>query len=338
MKLRHALGTLLLVGLVMPACSTDTGNQTDNHTEGALGFAPPIAFGETVTGQVASPQIDIWALDLKAGDEIRLTKTVTGGDLKPDVVLFLGNVGNHISSAAHQVTDNTLRKDYVTERNGRYFIVVRGYQNQGAGSYSLSAECRGGPCAGEVPPPPVVELDDANKAECVRKARECAVAKLPEYDGAVGAVRAKQIFDKCLGDATVETYESDVPATCAPACAGEDEGYVCDSIVGLLPWLADQTPACVGAFNDCVEVCYDASWGDNDASVLDGGEGVCVTGERAFNGSCRNVADLEVCGGQWADDSCEACYLGCYATTGAWIDDLDTLCDEECDCTPSEDF
>lgn len=337
-RLRYALGALALCGMALPACSAETGSQTDDHTEGALGFAPPIAYGQTVTGQVASPQIDIWALDVQAGDKFRLTNTVTGGDLSPDIVLFRGNVNDHISSDAHEVAEGSLRKDYATDRNGRYFIVVRGYQNQGAGSYSLSAECLGGPCAGEIPPPPVVELDDGDKVACVRQARECAVTKLPEYGGAVGSVRAKQIFDDCLGQATVDTWQSDVPASCATACAGVDDAFVCDSIVGMLPWLADRTPQCVDAFNGCIEDCSDAAGGDHPNNLYEGIEAVCVTGEVAFNGSCRDVSELAVCGGEWSEDSCEACYIGCHATIGAWYDDLDTICSDECDCSPSDDL
>ena len=338
MKLRFFLGAMLLSGLALPACSTDTGSQSDNATEGVLGFAPAIAYGDTVAGQVASPQLDVWALTVKAGDKFRLTNTITSGDLQPDIVLFLGSSRNHVSSADFEVGGGTLRKDYAVENNGTYYVVVRGYQNQGAGAYSLSAECLGGPCAGEIPPPPVVELDDEEKAFCVRQARECAIAKLPAYNGAVGPVRSKQVFDTCLAEGTVETWQSDIDATCAPACAGEDESYVCNAIIELLPWLADQTTECVGEYNLCVEECYDAAWGDNDTSVIYGGEGICATGEAAFNGSCPQVSQLEVCGGPWADDSCEACYTRCFQRTGAWIDDLDTICDEECECEPSDDF
>lgn len=67
-------------------------------------------------------------------------------------------------------------------------------------------------------------------------------------------------------------------------------------------------------------------------------EAICATGEAAFNGSCPDVEQLEVCGGPLADDSCEACYIRCHQRTGAWVDDLDTICDEDCECTPSDDF
>lgn len=336
MKLRKALGLLVMTALIAPACATDTGNQTDNHTDGALGFAPPLELGQTVAGQVASPQIDVWALNVKAGDQFRVTNTTTGGDLQPDVVLFQGSAKNHVSSVDFQASEGMLRKDYEVGFDGTYFLVVRGYQNQGAGSYSLSAECLGGPCAGEVPPPPVFELEEDERAQCVRAARECAIAKLPAYNGAVGSVRARQIFDSCLAETTVDTVHSDVEASCAPACTNDDD--VCDAIVGLLPWLADQTPACVGEYNLCVDECYDAAWSDAEHNVTYGGEGVCATGETAFNGSCPNVSELEVCGGQWAEDSCEACYTRCFQREGAWIDDLDTICDETCECELSDDF
>jgi hypothetical protein len=254
------------------------------------------------------------------------------------VVLFQGAMGEHTRSSDFEANGPNLTKDYQLDHNARFFIVVRGYRGQGSGSYSLSLSCLGGPCAGEVPPPPVVELSKTEQHNCVEAARVCAVAAVPEYSGAVGAVRAQQIFDRCLSEQTVETYHSDVPASCAPACQSEDGSFVCDAVVALLPWLADQTSACVDEFNGCVENCYDAGYDGARESLEEGGEAVCVTGEIAFNGSCRDVAELEVCGGRWAEDSCEACYLGCHSTAGAWMDDLDTICDEECNCEVSDDF
>ena len=342
MRIARALTAITLtLGLGLAACATEEpAAQTAAHTDmGVLGFAPTLPFGQTVTGQIAAPQIDVWQLALEAGDQVRLTKTVTGGDLKPDIVLFQGTASAHVSSASYDVTATSLTKDYALEHNGNYYVVVRGYEGVGSGSYSLTAECLGGPCAGEVPPPPVIELDEAEAAECITKARECAVSRLPQYDGAVGAVRAQQIFDQCLSEATVETYYHDVPATCAPACRQSDDAeYLCDGVVGILPWLADQTTECVSEFNSCVDECWGANWGDPDDYLAYGAESVCVVGEVAFNGSCLDVANLEVCGGQWATGSCEACHLNCEATTGAWIDDLDMICEEGCDCEPSEDY
>jgi hypothetical protein len=342
MRIARTLTALALtLGLGVAACATEEpASQSAAHTDmGALGFAPELPFGQAVTGQIAAPQIDVWKIALRAGDQVQLTKTITGGDLKPDMVLFQGTASAHVSSTSYDVTPTSLTKDYALDHNGTYYVVVRGYEGVGSGSYSLTATCLGGPCAGEVPPPPVLELDEAEAAECITKARVCAVDRLPQYGGAVGAVRAQQIFDQCLAEATVETYSHDVPATCAPACTqSEDAQYLCDGVVGTLPWLADQTEACVGEFNSCVDECWDANWGDPDDYLAYGGESICVVGEAAFNGSCRDVADLEVCGGRWAGDSCEACYINCHATTGAWIDDLDTICDETCNCDPSEDL
>ncbi len=331
---RLIVASTVTLALTASACTTEPGSQTDAVTEGALGFAPAIAFGQPVTGQVASPQLDIWSIYLRAGDTVRITKTVTGGDLKPDVVLFQGSASHHVASDDFDVTTNTLAKTYSLDDSGSYVIVVRGYQNQGAGSYTLSVECLAGPCAGETPPAPVVELGSADKQSCIKAARECAVARLPEYGGAVGAVRSQQIFDECLGAATVETWEHDLPVSCAPACQGDDAAEVCDAVVAMLPWLADQSPSCIDEFNDCVLLCYEAGNEQAMESVAGGGEATCVTGYAAFNGSCGDVAQLQACGGPWAPGSCEACYLSCYDSMGAWLDDLDMICDEACDCVP----
>lgn len=322
----------------LAGCESSPEAQSANATEGVLGFAPPITYGDTVSGQIAAPQIDVWALDVKAGDKLRLEETVTSGDLKPDIVLFLGASANHVSSDDFDVSTSTLTKDYTLDRNARYFVVVRGYQGHGSGSYTLSATCLGGPCAGEVPPPPVVELSEQEKQECVAKSRVCALDKLPEYNGAVGAVRSQTVWDECISQTTIETAVSDVPATCATACQGEEAAPVCEALVAMLPWLADQTSACVGKFNECIGACYDAGYGQADEGIEYGGEAVCTTGIAAFNGSCNDVRDLQVCGGPWAADSCEACYIECHYTSGAWIDDLDTICSETCDCEPSDDL
>lgn len=324
------------VGLALGACSAeqDAASQSANATEGPLGFAPAITYGDTVSGQVASPQLNVWALEVQAGDRFRITKTVTSGDLAPDLVLYPGLEGASTPSTDYQVTDTTLTKDYEVGFTGRNYIVVRGYQNEGAGSYALAVECLAGPCAGELPPPPVVELDEEERWSCVEAARRCAIDALPTYNGYVGTVRAQQIFDDCLSSGTVETASSDVPATCAPACQADDWSAVCEDIVGLLPWLADQTPQCVDRFNECVDECYyagtySAYYGDYPIR----GEAVCVAGH-GTNGSCKDVEKLEACGGQWPEHSCEACYYRCEAHAGAWIDDLDSTCAETCECVP----
>lgn len=335
--------TFLLLALAAPACTTaDDGvaSQTENHTSVGLDFLPVLTFGESVTGQVASPQLDLWAIDLEAGDQIRLQETITSGDLAPDVVLFRGGLGSKISSAAFEVGEGMLTKDYAIDSSGTYVVLVRGYQNEGAGSYTLTASCNGGPCAGETPPPKVIELDDREQQTCIRKARECAVTELPKYNGAVGLIRGRQVFDRCLAKQTVETPWEELPVSCANACDGDDGSYVCDGVVSILPWLADQAPACVDAWNGWVDECYERGEyvGDISAEMVYGGESVCVYGEVAFNGYPKDVEQTAVCGGPWADDSCEACYLGCHASTGAWLDDLDTICDERCECQPSDDF
>jgi hypothetical protein len=57
---------------------------------GVLGQAPTIQLGETKRGTITEGQIDVWAIELRQGDRITITKKVTRGSLKPDFGLFEG--------------------------------------------------------------------------------------------------------------------------------------------------------------------------------------------------------------------------------------------------------
>jgi hypothetical protein len=79
--------------------------------------------------------------------------------------------------------------------------------------------------------------------------------------------------------------------------------------------------------------CYDGGdygYGDADdlwATV----ESLCW--QNGFNGTCPGYArSHEACGGAFRADGARACTELCESTTGAHIDDLDTLCSSDSDC------
>ncbi len=337
MKLRW--GWLLGAAVFAFACNGNdqqVGNQIGFDTEGGsvLALAPTVEYGETVAGSITGRQIDLWALDVKAGDKFTVTKTVSDGDLQPDFLLYLGAHAGHISSAQYQAGAGTLTKSYELSSNGRYVIAVRAYKNQGTGDYTLTIRCDGGPCAGEQPPPQTVELTNDQKARCMTKARLCAFDKMGVYNGAVGPARARELVTTCLAEVTLESWETDLPVSCVDACQGEDATAMCESLIAKLPWFADRSPECLVEWDTCMSDCYPSgsdSYYVYDDEIYYTPEGVCVH-EALFNGNCwYYITDIEPCGGPVPIDTHESCMLYCQNTQGAWMDDLDTICDEECE-------
>jgi hypothetical protein len=313
---------LVALHLFALACTSDepaVGNQVENATEkGLLGLAPPIAFGTKVTGAIKGKQLDAWGIDLKGGDKITVVEKVTSGNLKPDAQLFLSGYSK-LSSAQHSVSGTTLTKSYVIETTGRYYFAVRAYQGQGEGDYSLEVTCTGGPCNGE----PVVDtLDDDQAGDCVARARACAFDGLGAYDGNVGPVRARQLFEGCLATLTIESEG----LSCKTACDEPERKGICDGLIGLLPFYADQSAACIAELDECLEVCSE----DAGGGLVNGAEHICLL--EGLNGTCDSFARGHAdCGGSYTDDSNEECHAFCESTFGAWNDDLDTICTEQCD-------
>ena len=82
-----------------------------------------------------------------------------------------------------------------------------------------------------------------------------------------------------------------------------------------------------GCLDSCFEMGDDSGGSDE---LWETREGICW--EHGFNGNCDSYArGHAACGGTYAADSNEQCHALCESTTGAWTDDLDTLCVEECD-------
>ena len=169
-------------------------------------------------------------------------------------------------------------------------------------------------------------LDPEDAGVCIKVARECAFDKLPSFNGAVGAVRARSTFGECLEKTSLQSG-----ASCKTACDSPEGRSICDGVIDILPFYADQTAACHAEFESCMSDCYDA---DGDAGGLENGpEEVCLF--NGFNNTCDGYARGHVvCGGSYADDSAEQCHALCESTFGAWNDDLDDICTMDCGDLP----
>jgi hypothetical protein len=170
----------------------------------------------------------------------------------------------------------------------------------------------------------VETLTVEEQAECMTKARECSFAALPPWNGAVGAARARTIYQGCL-DEVMTTSEG---KSCKTACTGEEAKPVCDSVIEALPFYADASAACLAELDSCLETCHSIG-GDILDELWESPEAICW--ENGFNGTCDGYArGHKKCGGTYADDTHAECDALCKSTDGAWMDDLDTICTEQC--------
>lgn len=302
----------------------DDDQLASGKTDSLLDEAPMLELGDTGEGYVEGKQLDVFALELKRGDEIRIVESVTQGNLSTHFTLYYG-AANKVNSTSYTATPKKLTKNYRLTDSGRYYVVVKPYQERGQGRFTLKPTCTGGTCAGE--PLPVEELDMASLDFCVERARSCAFADLESYAGAVGPARARTIFQTCLADAVTEDH-----APCTLACDGEGSKEICEDIIGSLPFYADQSDECLRTVEECMEACNtaggDLEWDAEEFSSTP----VAICWTHGLNGTCDAFArDTEECGGRLERGSNDRCHEECESTTGAWLDDLDTLCVEACD-------
>jgi hypothetical protein len=310
------------------------GGKTDAISD----VAEKIALGETRTGKVEAPgqQGDsrLYTIDLRMGDRVVIEMTTKRNSLKPDFIMYLnGHTRVHSESFELEGAElsygvKVLRKEYVATDVGRYVLVVRAYHGQGSGSYELSASCKGGPCNGEFPDPQA--LDGGQASECIWQARTCAFRLLATEPAPISAQRAQEMFDGCLGQASLpEGYG------CQSACAHTGVGYnadaaaeLCTSVVGSLSFYAGKTSNCLYELDSCLELCFELQYGDSD-ELAHSAPYVCLLG--GFNNTCDAYArDHEICGGTEYGDDWQGCCALASATDGAWTDDMDTICEDTC--------
>lgn len=343
---RTAFFTLILA---LAGCAAETMYDPDweanapiagGKADGLLDILPALSFDGNVSGDVGGNRSELYVIDLQRMDRIELEMTVTSGNLNPHLSFFWGT-STYVGSESWERDGDTLRKTYVAEGAGKYLVAVRAYEGEGDGGYRVSARCLGGPCAGEFPEPePGDEYDVESATDCIAKARRCSFERLPAYNGAVGAVRARQIFTGCLESVSLSDGTS-----CARACEYEgdptttyddgDAAGFCEGIQEMLIFYADQTPACLGVLDGCIGDCYDnfgsgyiySERGDFGYTA----ESLCLS--TGFNGNCDRYARRHTdCGGDLLPDSGALCAELCQSTIGAPIDDLDTLCSSDSDC------
>jgi hypothetical protein len=289
--------------------------------DGLLDTSTAIDYGDSVTGSVGGDSLVLYRLAVQQNDQFTVTMATTQGDLNPHVQLLLGTFA-FVEAVDIEVGDQQVTKEYIAGSTGDHALVARAFQGQGAGAYELTVTCTGGPCNGEFPPPDeALDLADVNR--CISRTRQCVTDRLPSLGTAVGPVRSRNLWDACLAEqATVDG------ASCETACDGTD---ICDGLIADLPFYADHPTECMAQLGTCMDVCYDA--GDVDENDTSGDdllpEEVCLAGP--FGGSCRFwPRETEACGGWMPADGRAECMSLCRTTTGAWIDDLDILCEEQC--------
>ncbi|MBK8169814.1 MAG: hypothetical protein IPK60_05670 [Sandaracinaceae bacterium] len=321
------LSIFVSILLMTAACSESAYDEawgTDEipsgKADGVLDSAPVLDFGEIGRGYVEGDQLDMFAIDLREGDVITTTLDVVNGDLAPHFTLYFGG-NRYIASDKFERSDSSIEKSYTLAATGRYYLAVKPYRGAGAGRYAIRAECSGGPCNGEV-----LEryLTVGEQATCIESARVCSFAELPQWRGAVGASRARSIFEACLEEVTIEG------ASCTDACEGDAEDF-CGDVISALPFYADANRACLSTLDECLDACRDAGANAEEAEeVWTSPESMCWS--TGYNSNCDSYArSHSSCGGENQADSNAACHALCEATDGAWMDDLDTICTEACD-------
>lgn len=285
-------------------------------------LAPEVAFGDTVTGQVDSKSLDIFQIKVQRGDRFQVLKRVKSGDLSPDFILF-ENARDAVRSDEFKVTRKSLFKEYTVPSTGTYILVVRAFRHRGEGQYSLEVACVGGPCNGEFPEPePEEPMDVSDAASCIDDARQCALKAYRDGSDAPG----EELFQDCLG--SVGTFDG---GSCLPACAvDEDAEDICVDVARSVENYRGRDAACYEIVDDCMDVCTGDNFGADE--LWSSPEMICwLTG---FNGDCNFYATSRTeCGGIVEEDTLAECHLSCLSTIGAWNDDLDVICEEDCgDC------
>jgi hypothetical protein len=326
MPSRSALIALITAGVAVACAAQDsaTGTSEADYTRsgGVLGQAPALKFGETKKGTINNSQIDVWAIEVSEGDKFTVVESITRGTLTPDFGVFAGGY-SHLASASHDAQPKKLTKSYVATSGGKHFIGIAAYQNRGTGNYNIKVTCTGGPCAGE---PFVAPLEPEHVNQCIRKTRECALAKArPAAGGFVSIAKARAAWSECAGQVMADDGKA-----CTTACDGDSE-FTCKAGVEAVKYFAGKPVACETVFKGCMEECTDSGgnggWGGDSSTES---ESVCL--DIGFNGTCPGYAKQRTeCGGSVVLDSNEDCHALCHTTSGAWIDDLDVICEESCD-------
>ncbi len=289
--------------------------------DGAFG-ARDISVGDTVTGETSGDGLVLFTFDAEALDQIQIEVTRTSGDLRPAAYLFEG-VENQLYPDDFDASSDNVRLNYSLDVTGEYYIVVRAYRGEGAGEFSATVSCVGGPCAGGSRLTGLARAD-----QCLMRASDCALREVPSYGGRVGEVTAARILDECLAEEGSD---------CTDACDAHPQlDRACDVIKFELTFLADQSRGCLVGASYCLDACNEASfygYGEEDyftsATCWDGHQGDSSSAE----GNCVDYyAGLVDCGGSdYEGDTYDGCVALCEATDGAWDEGPWDSCIDYCD-------
>lgn len=321
MASRNLLLSLAAASIIVACAAQEASNanggstsEADFSRNGILAQAPTMKLGETKKGTINNSQIDVWGIEVHEGDKFTVVETITRGTLTPDFGVFAGGY-SYLASASHDAQPKKLTKSYVATSGGKHYIGIAAYQNRGTGNYNIKVTCTGGPCAGE---PFVAPLEPEQVNQCIQKTRECALAKArPASGGFVSIAQARAAWSTCIGQVMADDGKA-----CTTACEGDND-WTCKAAVEAVKDFAGKPVACEAVFEDCMEQCAD--YGDDSSES----EAVCL--ENGFNGTCPGYAKQRTeCGGSVQKDSNEDCHNLCHTTNGAWVDDLDVMCEESC--------
>ncbi len=276
---------LSVTALALFACATqpdvEQGSAFQTDSSSPLAWAPAVEFGSTTYGTITTKQLDLWHIDLHAGDQLTIVKKVVAGDLAPELRLF-GPKGT-LHSTQYEVTEDSLSKSYDLTASGRHFIGVRAYHGKGTGDYALTVSCTGGPCGGDPITKPL--LDPPVASACIKRARECAFDAMGTHEGTVDLTVAQQLFAGCLAQEKVDGMP------CKQACEGELATRLCNGIVEMVPFYASQSQQCLQQLSGCLEACYEWDYvgiDGNGDGLYKGGEHMCLFD--GMNGTCDAYA------------------------------------------------
>lgn len=321
--MRQLTSTLLLALCIATACASDdpAGDPTlesdpgltaaidSAKADGAFG-SREIALGATASGDVSSRSIGLFAINLSARDEIEVT--VDSSEFPPSAWLYEGTE-RWLRPADYSVTNSNATLTFTIENAGTHHIVVRPRGESNGGNFTLSVRR-----AGQEPEP---MSGPAFFNGCIDRAFSCALVEIEAYNGRVGAATAENVFSRCL--------EADAPG-CENACEGEG-AWLCNSMKGELPALADVSRACVTQLSRCMDECTEGDHYSTESSPLtERGAAMCWASGRF--GTCQDFIErVASCGGQIPDETSASCVARCEAAGGAWDEGPFDHCADVCE-------
>jgi len=317
----------------------------DLHDSGkadGLEEALEIAYGDTSTGSVDGRAFSMFTLSVEPNDLFEVEVTRTSGDYDPRSVVYdvsLNKV-DHVSGSFIRTANGNKKQFQMGAFASRTFIVVRADEFTGSGDFEIQVRCVAGPCTGD----PLIEGEAADLGLCLSHARICAFDRLT---GPTDAAQADALLQTCLVE---KGADLDLPV-CADACSVDAPEFspkeLCADITDALVFYGDQSAACRGEFDFCLDDCTEreenSPFLDEDPEDFEfwmNGEAICW-GNR-FGDSCDEFARAHtLCGGSdWKDfdgvDTAGTCFARWRATQGAWLEFEDDNIDCSDTCTVAE--